>query len=133
MLRDIPQPKVKDVAIAIVPRLEQEEELWDTYLINLRETTLSSVLVNSRGYGNLNGEQIRTTSLRHFYDNISPYEVIQIEPIQTKLFSITNEYWLSFNLDGHMYDKKYVFVHGAIDRINFTRIPLIEKSGVMIK
>jgi len=32
-----------------------------------------------------------------------------------------------------MYDKKYVFVKGSIDKMNFTTIPYIEKMGVMIK
>ena len=57
----------------------------------------------------------------------------QIEPIQTELFELTNEYWVSFMYNGHMYDKKYVFVKGSIDEMHFTTIPHLDRKGVMIK
>lgn len=135
MKKDIPQLKVEDVAIAIVPREEssEKEELWDSYIVNLKEEPISSVLVNSKGYGKLEGEKVRTTVLRHFFEEIAPQSCVQIEPIQTKLFGLTNEYWVSFTLDEYMYDKKYVFVKGSIDEMHFTNIPFINKKGVMIK
>jgi hypothetical protein len=58
---------------------------------------------------------------------------ILIEPIQTKLFDLTNEYWISFVQNDYMYDKKYVFVRGSISEENFTTIPFINRKGVMIK
>lgn len=135
MKKDIPQYKVEDVAIAIVPREEdtKEEELWDTYLVNLKDEPITSVLVNSKGYGNYDGEKVRTTVLRHFFEEIGPLTCVQIEPIQTKLFGLTNEYWVSFVHDDYMYDKKYVFVKGSINEMNFTKIPFIGKKGVMIR
>ncbi len=137
MKKDIPIHKVEDLAIAIAPRepyiLEDEEDLWDVYLINLRDQPLSSVLVNSRGYGELDGEKQRTTILRHFFEEIGPLEYVQIEPIQTKLFTITNEYWVSFVRDGYMYDKKYIFVQESITENNFTNIPFLNRKGVMIR
>lgn len=137
MKKDIPIHKVEDVAIAIAPRepyiLEEEEDLWDVYLLNLREEAISSVLVNSRGYGELNGEKQHTTILRHFFEEIGPLVCVQIEPIQTKLFKITNEYWVSFVHEGYMYDKKYIFVQESISETNFTTIPFLNRKGVMIR
>lgn len=132
MMKDIPSLRVTDLAIAIVPRLD-EEDLWDVYIINFKEEPIGSVFVNSRGYGELEGEKIRTTTLRHFFEQIAPLEMEQIEPIQTELFELTNEYWVSFMYNGDMYDKKYVFVKGSIDEMNFTRIPFLDRKGVMIK
>ena len=132
MMKDIPSLRVTDLAIAIVPRHE-EEELWDVYIINFKEEPIGSVFVNSRGYGELEGEKIRTTTLRHFFEQIAPLELKQIEPIQTELFGLTNEYWVSFMYNGNMYDKKYVFVKGSIDEMHFTRIPFLDRKGVMIK
>jgi len=131
-MKDIPDLRVKDLAIAIVPRTE-EKELWDVYIINFKEEPIGSVFVNSRGYGELEGEKIRTTTLRHFFEQIAPLEMEQIEPIQMELFELTNEYWVSFMYNGSMYDKKYVFVKGSIDEMNFTRIPFLDRKGVMIK
>jgi len=132
MKKDIPQLKVQDLAIAIVPG-EEDENLWDTYVINLKDEPIKSVLINSRGYGELEGEEIKTTILKHFFEEIGPLQIEKIEPIQRKLFDIANEYWVSFQYDGYMYDKKYVFVKGSISEINFTLIPFINKRGVMIR
>jgi hypothetical protein len=137
-MKDIPNLRVKDLAIAIVPRADFDEntdndDLWDVYILNLKQESIDSVFVNSKGYGTLKGERIRTTTLRHFFENIRGNHLEQIEPIQKQLFELTNEYWVSFMYDGHMYDKKYVFVKGSIDEMNFTMIPILEKRGVMIK
>lgn len=133
MKRDIPDLKVEDIALAIVPRTEEGEELWDSYLINLKDTAIESVLVNSKGYGKVKGEEVKTTVLRHFFEEIGPLRCILIEPIQTKLFDLTNEYWVSFVQNDYMYDKKYVFVRGSITEDNFTTIPFINRKGVMIR
>lgn len=131
-MKDIPNLKVRDLGIAIVPRTD-EDELWDVYIINFKDEPIGSVFINSRGYGELDGEKTRTTTLRHFFEKIDGNKMEQIEPIQLELFELTNEYWVSFMHDGHMYDKKYVFVKGSIDEMNFTTIPHLERKGVMIK
>lgn len=136
MKKDIELHKVEDMALAIVPRedaLIGEDDLWDCFLLNLRDEPIQNVLVSSKGYGELNGEPLRTTLLRHFFEEVGPLQVIQIEPIQTRLFQITNEYWVSFTLNNYMYDKKYVFVKGSINESNFTRIPFLDRKGVMIR
>ncbi len=134
MKKDIPQHKVEHLAIAIVPREEvQEEELWDTIILNLRDEPIKNVLINSKGYGIIDGETIKTSTFRHFFELIGPRQALLIEPIQTKLFDLTNEYWVSFQYNDYMYDKKYVFVKGSIHEMHFTTIPLLDRKGVMIR
>jgi hypothetical protein len=136
MKKDIPQHKVEDMAIAIVPREKNgvvDFELWDSYIINFKEGQIKNVLINSHGYGEVDGKQMKTTTLRHFFEEIGPLQIHKIEPIQTKLFGLTNEYWVSFQFDNYMYDKRYVFVKGSIDIENFTTIPFLDKKGVMIR
>jgi hypothetical protein len=136
MKKDIPILKVEDLAVAIVPRLEYEEdyeEFWDTWLINLKNEPIRSVLVNSRGYGILDGEERRTSTLRFFWDEIGAMEAVKIEPVQKAVFELASEYWVSFSFKNYLYDKKYVFVAGSLDAMNFTEIPLLNRKGVMIK
>lgn len=136
MIKDIPILKVEDLAIAVLPRLvheEDHEEFWDCYLLNLKNDPIFSVLVNSRGYGELDGEQRRTTTLRYFWDEIGPMQAVKIEPIQKQVMSLANEYWVSFSYRNYLYDKKYVFVSGSLDEMHFTDIPLLQRRGVMIK
>jgi hypothetical protein len=136
MIKDIPILKVEDMAIAIVPRLADEEDhdyFWDCYLFNFKDEPIYSVLVNSRGYGELEGEQRRTSTLRYFWEAIGPLSYVKIEPVQTKVLELANEYWVSFSHRDYLYDKKYVFVPGSLAPINFTDIPFLDRKGVMIR
>lgn len=134
MKKDIEVRRVEDLAIAIVPPEEGENsEMWDVFLINLKEEAIENVLINSSGYGELDGEMRRTTTLRYFFERIGGLEIVPIEPIQAKLFDLTNEYWISFNYQDYMYDRKYLFVSGSIHPINFTVIPFLNRKGVMIR
>lgn len=136
MKKDITVLKVEDLAVAIVPRLEHEEDyndFWDTYLINLKDESILSVLVNSTGYGELDGEPRRTSTLRYFWESIDPKSAVKIEPVQKTVLQLANEYWVSFSFNDYLYDKKYVFVPGSLDEIHFTDIPILNRKGVMIR
>lgn len=132
MKKDIPIKKVTDIAIAIVPD-EQDENFANVYFLNLKEKDLKNVFISSRGYGEIDGEKVETTQLRYFYELIGAEMAVKVEPIETKLFRLANEYWISFNLDGFMYDKKYIFVPGSFIEENFTTIPIVNQRGIMIK
>lgn len=132
MKKDIPIRKVTDVAIAMVPDA-QDENFWEAYIINLKDEAIKNVLITSKGYGEVKGEKITTTQLRYFYEIIGPEMAVKIEPIDVKLLTIANEYWISFNLDDFMYDKKYVFMPGSSAGLNRTTIPILNQRGIMIK
>ena len=133
MIKDIPELKVENIAIAVVQeKNELEETVWNSYLINLKEEQIEGVLVTSTGYCELNEEKVRTSTLRHFLDEVAPKSFVKIEPIIEEVFGINNEYWLSFYLNKTMYDKRYVFLAESITEANFTTIPIMNKKGVMI-
>jgi len=49
------------------------------------------------------------------------------------VFGISNEYWISFTLNGQLFDKQFVFLPESIIEANFQMIPFIDKKGVIIK
>ncbi|MEM6770512.1 MAG: hypothetical protein AAF597_08025 [Bacteroidota bacterium] len=133
MKQDIVVPEVKDVIVAAVPRSGQfDEEIWDIHVINLRAEPMDNVLITSQGYGSIGGRDKTTTVLRHFHQQVSPNGSVVIEPIQRELFSIQNEYWVSFNSGGIMLDKRYVFNAGDINADALTTVPVLGVPGVMI-
>jgi hypothetical protein len=136
MLKDIAELKVEDLAVAIGPRtLEHahEEEFWDVFLINLGEKSLRGVFVTSKAYGHIEGERRESTVFRQFFEEIGALHTVHLEPIHRDLFRITNEFWVSFSLDGHLYDRKYIFVEGSLDESFLIGIPFTDRYGVIIR
>lgn len=133
MKKDIITPEVTDVAIAIVPRQDGEKDLWDTYLINQQAEPMENILITSQGHGSIDGVDKTTTVLRHFHQFLGANEALMIEPIQPSLFDITNEYWVSFNSNGHMLDKRYTFKPGTVSEETLEEVPVIDRPGVSLK
>jgi len=138
MLKDIPELKVEDIALAVVPDLQIGEKpdeftVWDVFLINLKKQPIHGVLVSSKGYGSLQGEEVQTSVLRHFFDEVQPMSAALVEPIDREVFGLNNEYWVSFYVGKNIYDKKYLFLPESILVDNFSHIPVLNKTGVMIK
>lgn len=115
MLKDIPQLKVENVAVAIVKEQSNGADVWNAYIINLKNEVLEGVLITSKGYGMMEGEERKTSTLRHFIENIPPLSCAKIEPITDNVLNLNNEYWVSFYLNNTMYDRKYVFLPGVIN------------------
>jgi hypothetical protein len=135
MRDELKGPKVENVAVAIV--LEDEnvkEPSYYVYLLNLRDDIMEGIIINSIGYGeNANtGERVKTSTLRHCLEILLPDEAAKLEPIMDEVFGLANEYWVSFWIDGVMYDKKFVFLPETINKANMNLIPLLGKKGVMI-
>jgi hypothetical protein len=128
MKGDIEYPEVRDVSVAAV----LEDAGWSVYLINQKEVRLEGVLVSSRGYGKIGDADVETSVLRHFLETIEPKSFVKIEPIMEDVFRLTNEYWVSFYIDGMIYDKKFIFLPETINSAFFTTVPIIEKKGVLI-
>jgi hypothetical protein len=134
MLKDIPQLTVENIIVAIVREPNDEGELiWNAYLVNLYDEEIRGVLVSSKGYGHYEGRDVKTSILRHLIGNIDPKDYAKIEPIMDNLFGLSNEFWVSFYKDSHMYDKKYIFLPETICEENMTVIPVLNKRGVMIR
>ena len=56
MKKDLPENIVENIAIAIVMEsATPEAKLWKVYLINLKNDTLETVLISSKGYGEKDG------------------------------------------------------------------------------
>ena len=134
MKKDIEHHEVEDIAVSVVKeKNELDEENWYAYFLNLKNITVNNVLVTSRGYGVLDDEEIKTSTLRHFLEDVPPMSAMKIELIMDNVFGLNNEYWVSFYVGKTIYDKKYIFLPETIIEDNFTHIPILETQGVMIK
>jgi len=131
---DLPENIVEDVAIAVVLMSETPEvKNWTVYLVNLKNVPITNVLITSKGYGEKDGKQVKTSLLRHFIGDVPAQGSAGVEAIDPAVFGLTNEYWLSYYIDGTIYDKKFIFLPESIVDSNLIRIPVLNKPGVMIR
>ena len=132
MIKDIKKPEVKNVTLAVVREkniLQQIE--WKVYLINNNAEAIENTLVASTGYGEKNGETQRTSTLRHFLQTVPPKGTTLIEPIDTNVFHLNNEYWVSYYIGQEIYDKRFVFVPDSIREENLIFIRELNTEGVL--
>ena len=134
MIKDLPQNTVKDIAIAVALEKESvESKIWYVYLINLKNEPIENVLITSKGYGEKEGARVKTSTLRHMFPVVDKQSYKLIEPIDEQTFGLNNEYWLSYYIGKEIYDKKFIFLPESIVEVNFIRLPILNKVGVMIR
>jgi hypothetical protein len=134
MKKDILFPKPEGVHFAaILGEDNLKQPVWEVFLINERNETLENVLITSKGFGLIDNEMRKTSTLRRLMPDVPPKSFLKIELIPNNLLSFTNEYWLSFYFGKQIYDKKYIFLPGSITVENCIDVPLISQKGVMIQ
>ena len=133
MRKDIHIPKVKDVSMAVVRETEGPDAEWGVYLINQKNEALKNIIIASKGYGNLNDQEVKTSTLRHFFEVLGQRSFQKVEKIMPDVFGLNNEYMLTFYIDQVIHDRKYIFVPDSIVEENLITIPLVDKPGVLIK
>ena len=134
MKKDIDFLEVVDIGIAIVLESESAENRnWKAYLLNFKSETISNILVSTKGYGLLNGEEVKTATFRHSLGALAPQSYVPIEIIDESLFAIHNEFWLSFYIGDRVFDKKIIFLPNTISATKLSLIPLLMLPGVIIR
>lgn len=132
MKKDIKIPKVEHVTVAITKHQnEHNEDLWEVYLLNRNQEDIHNTLVASKGYGEQNGENQATSILRHFLETVPAGSASLIEPINTDIFHLTNEYWVSYYIGSRLYDKKFLFLPDSIKEEHLSYIKELDREGVL--
>lgn len=102
---------------------------WNVYLLNLRNDTIETVLIVSRG----NSDDKKTSTLRHGLGNMMPQTKSKVEMLPEELFGFTNEYLLTFFAEGKLYERRFVFEANSITEAALVEIPLMEIEGIFAK
>jgi hypothetical protein len=134
MKKDIVFPLVKGIQLAVI-RNTPIDTIWEVHIINNNDHAIEGVIVVSKGYGYVeeNGEKQTTSTLRHLVGTVLPKSSALIEPIDSAVLHLFNEYWVSYYINREIYDKKFVFVPESITEQHLTYIPQLEKEGVLHK
>ena len=132
MIKDIKIPEVKNVTLAIARKKAiGESDEWFVYLINNNDHAIDNTLVASKGYGEKDGEQQKTSTLRHFLETVNPHSAALVEPIDPTVFHLANEYWVSYYIDKQIFDKRFVFVPDSICEENLSFVKELDMEAVL--
>jgi hypothetical protein len=131
MKKDINIPVVKDVFIAIVYEYNDiyKTHDWNAYIINDKNVDLDVVLIVTSGYS-----KEKTTSIfRKKLDKLPAKSYAKIELMQEELFTLNNQFKVTFFEGNTMFDKTYLFRKNTINKNALQPIPLMEARGVLVK
>jgi len=132
MKKDIEFHPVENILIAIaLENGDIKSPEWKVYIINRNDKKLDTLMITSKGYGKKDGEEQKTSILRHSVPTLDAGEYALIEPIQPNVFHLNNEYWVSYYIDDQIYDKKFIFVPDTIKEENLVLIKELELKGVL--
>ena len=122
---------VEGVSIAIAKSDDPLDTYWQVFLINSNPYQLDNVIVVSKGYSGTGDQKVQTSVLRHVFAQVKPKDHVLVEPIDPGIFHLTNEFWVSYYVEGKVFDKKYVFVPDTIVTENLISISSINRVGVL--
>ncbi|MBY5952763.1 MAG: hypothetical protein NXH89_00675 [Cyclobacteriaceae bacterium] len=131
MKKDIDFSPVTGVKLAIAKTETESGEDWAVYIINLNLIELKNVMITSKGYGELEGEQRKTSTLRHLIEELGAQSIAKIEPIDPAVFELTNEFWVSYYILDQIFDKKFIFTPGSFHPSLQRMIPELGLEGVL--
>ncbi|SFU20738.1 hypothetical protein SAMN04489724_0355 [Algoriphagus locisalis] len=131
MKKDIDFSPVTGVKLAIAKEETAAGTEWAVYIINLNLIELKNVMITSKGYGEINGELKKTSTLRHMIDELGEQAVAKVEAIDPAVFALNNEFWVSYYILDQIFDKKFIFTSGSFDTGFIKMIPEIGLEGVL--
>lgn len=129
MKKDIQLPEVVGVYVAVVET--EDPDVFEVHIINENDLYLDNMLIMSTGYGENNGEKVKTSTLRYHIEQVPPKSAVKVELIKSDVFHLNNQYWITFYVGKQIYDKKYIFLPDSIVEANFSNVPFLDKQGVL--
>ena len=135
MKKDITIPKVENVYVAAIQEWNDDfmQKTWYAYLVNDSTDKLETVMIVSTASGIIDGEERKTSVLRHAFTEVMPDTAVKIEMIEDSVLTLDNSFMVTFFKDNTLYDKNFMFRAGTIHEDNVQELPVIFKNGVLAK
>ena len=132
MKKDIDIREVTDLGIALLPAEDTEKgKIWDVYVVNLRTTPIKNVLVNVSGRGETDDSKgKRTDTIRYYIPEVAAESWSHVEAVLPEVMTLDNQYWVSFQHDDYLFDKKYIVPQNPEETEDMWLIPLMNKVGL---
>lgn len=135
MKKDIKIPVVENVYMAVMQEWNDDfmEKTWYAYLINDSDDKLETVIVVSNATGVIDGEERKTSMMRHVFTEVPANSAIKIEMLEETVLQLHNSFMVTFFKNNMLFDKNYVFIAGTINEEDTVELPVIAKDGILVK
>ena len=135
MKKDILIPKVKDVYVAAVLTADDTgDQQWWIHLINDNTSPLENVMIQSRGYSDLDKKSgVKTAILRKVINLLPAKSAAKLEPIMPEVFHLFNEYWVTFFEENTLKDRKFIFGPYTIEAAIKEDLPVLKDKGILVR
>lgn len=131
MKKDIIFPEMNGVWLAIARKPVEDQYHWHAYIINNNDYDLHHLLIVSKGYSDSRGPKKDTSVLRHSIELLMARSYAIIEPMDPAVFTLFNEFWVSFYHQGQIYDKKFIFTPESVREDHMITIDALELKGIL--
>ncbi|MDA9217951.1 hypothetical protein N9O65_01650 [Schleiferiaceae bacterium] len=135
MKKDILIPEVKNVYVAAVLMTNDTgDQQWWIHLINDSARPLENVMIQSRGYSNLDTKSgVNTATLRKVIKVLPANSAAKLEPIMPEVFHLFNEYWVTFFEENTLKDRKFIFGPHTIEAAIKEDLPVLKDKGILVR
>lgn len=135
MKKDILIPEVKNVYLAAVLMTNDTgDQQWWIHLINDSTSPLENVMIQSRGYSDLDTKSgVKTATLRKVINLLPAKSAAKLEPIMPEVFHLFNEYWVTFFEDNTLKDRKFIFGPYTIEAAIKEDLPVLKDKGILVR
>ena len=135
MKKDILIPEVKNVYVAAVLMTDDTgDQQWWIHLINDSSSPLENVMIQSRGYSNLDTKSgVKTATLRKVIKVLPAKSAAKLEPIMPEVFHLFNEYWVTFFEENTLKDRKFIIGPYTIEAAIKEDLPVLRDKGILVR
>ncbi len=135
MKKDILIPEVKNVYVAAVLMTNDTgDQQWWIHLINDSTSPLENVMIQSRGYSDLDTKSgVKTATLRKVINLLPAKSAAKLEPIMPEVFHLFNEYWVTFFEENTLKDRKFIFGPYTIEATIKEDLPVLKDTGILVR
>lgn len=135
MKKDIEIPIVENVYVAAVLMTDDKcEQQWWIHLINDGTQPLENVMIQSRGYSDIDTKSgQKTATLRKVIKVLPAKSAAKLEPIMPEVFHLFNEYWVTFFEGNTLKDRKFIFGPHTIEASIKEDLPVLKDKGILVR
>ena len=132
MKKDITVPEVKNVHIVAINEWSSDFDanVWYVYLLNASDTVIEMPMVVSKAQGMVGNEERITSSLRHSYKEVAPFNAIRVEMMTTDVLVLENIFQVTYFSENQLFEKKFIFKANTINETNQVEIKSIMAKGI---